>query len=502
MNSLRRPWRTAIVTTISLSTALTLSGCQFPSSIFLNSGSLNGSVSAPATRTPSSSTPISSTPASPASTSTSISTSGTSPAPVPEAPSASATTTTLVPGTTTSEPVTATTTSGESNTSASPTTTEPAPSEPAVDTDPEFFDAPLSYALLVPSCFSPGNLEGAYHSIIVRNVGHEAGAVFVARTDGDGAVGNQPDLYGEVQHIGPGTFRTLRVALPNGHYRMYCTIDEIPAKAGEIFVVTSSDLDSAPHAAAVDYDTLRPAAAGYSNWIRTEQFPHVVTAVDELRAALASGDVEAAKREWKKAHHQWHMMSNFAPVLDDYSDDIDGIGRRLRHSDIANVHGFHRIEWELWNGDTAAALSATDELVDTLAQAQEALKTTDISVVDLGLRTHEALEETERFTLAERDDFGSHTAADVYAADIEGTQQILRYVGPILKPRMSNYDELEQQLNDSLARARAWDSSDLGSLALSQWPYDERGNLNASLAGDLQLIAPTASLLLPRRTQE
>lgn len=369
--------------------------------------------------------------------------------------------------------------------------------------DPDFFNAEFSYGLLQPECFSPGNLTGAHHSVVVRNPTREPGSVFVARVDGDFGKQQLPVLYGELHGIGQDASRTLRISLPNGKYRMICTIDEMPASMGDTFMVGDSPLKDAPHAQSAGYDQMGPITDKYSRWIRDERFPEIVAAVGALKSALQAGDTATAQAAWLKAHYLWHTMSSFTWRLGDTADQIDGFGRTINHSDIDQVHGFHRVEWELWHeNNLATALDSAEELGDTLNAAQKMLPEHQLRVADLGLRLHEALEETQRYTLEGRDDFGSHSAANTYAGDVESTQKLLSFAEPVVEARLQDYNGLVQQLQRSHDEATGWSHSELGHTALDAWPGDQRRALNASLAGNLRRLAPTAALLLPRRTQE
>jgi hypothetical protein len=58
-----------------------------------------------------------------------------------------------------------------------------------------------------------------------------------------------------------------------------------------------------------------------------------------------------------------------------------------------------------------------------------------IDLIDMGLRTHEILENALQFQLTGHDDYGSGTTLATTGANIAGTRELLTVLRPMLAPR-------------------------------------------------------------------
>ena len=95
--------------------------------------------------------------------------------------------------------------------------------------------------------------------------------------------------------------------------------------------------------------------------------------------------------------------------------------------------GFYRIEHGLWHGQSAQQLDGPaaklDSSVRTLRRFWPGM---EINLLDLGLRTHEILENALEFQLTGHDDYGSGTTLATTAANITGTRELLTVLHPLL----------------------------------------------------------------------
>ena len=70
----------------------------------------------------------------------------------------------------------------------------------------------------------------------------------------------------------------------------------------------------------------------------------------------------------------------------------------------------------------------------TCARCQDAWPSTEINLLDIGLRTHEILENALEFQLSGHDDYGSGTTLATTQANITGTLELLTVLHPLLAP--------------------------------------------------------------------
>src|SRR6202044_2453984 len=71
---------------------------------------------------------------------------------------------------------------------------------------------------------------------------------------------------------------------------------------------------------------------------------------------------------------------------------------------------------------------------DVLA-LQKAGPTMEVSLLDIGLRTHEILENALQFQLTGEDDYGSGTTLATVTANIAGTEELLTVLHPLVASR-------------------------------------------------------------------
>ena len=89
--------------------------------------------------------------------------------------------------------------------------------------------------------------------------------------------------------------------------------------------------------------------------------------------------------------------------------------------------GFYRIEYGLWHGQGARQLAGPAAKLDRDVLALRRFwPGMEVDLLDLGLRTHEILENALEFQLTGHDDYGSGTTLATTAANVTGTRELLR----------------------------------------------------------------------------
>jgi iron uptake system component EfeO len=258
-------------------------------------------------------------------------------------------------------------------------------------------------------------------------------------------------LYGEVEGLAPGTTRTLRASLGDGSYRFRCIPEDADAIDGPTVRVTGARHHGGPAVVPVDQHDLIPPTLAYQKWVGA-RMADLEKKTDALRDALRRGDLPAARRTWLPAHLVYERMGAAYGTFGDADQAINGTDAGLP----GGVHdpgftGFHRLEQGLWHHASAADLRP---FADRLAHDVHTLRTTwsqqRMDPRDMGLRAHEILENTLRFELTGRTDYGSGTSLATARANLDGTQAVLRRLRPLLTTRYPHLAALEK----SLARTR------------------------------------------------
>jgi iron uptake system component EfeO len=124
---------------------------------------------------------------------------------------------------------------------------------------------------------------------------------------------------------------------------------------------------------------------------------------------------------------------------------------------------------------------------------------TEINLLDIGLRTHEILENALEFQLTGHDDYGSGTTLATTEANIQGTRELLSVLHPLLAVRYRSlpavYTWLDR-LQGLLLAARqggTW-------TPVSQLGGYRREQIDAACSQALEELAPIAVITEPRRS--
>lgn len=331
---------------------------------------------------------------------------------------------------------------------------------------------------------------------------HHAGPLHLSFHDTDSRAGGVQiigsrtgALYAEVEPLGPGTTDELDISLGAGTYAMRCLMEDEAAVVGPAVTLTGSTAGAAPAVVPVSSADLITATMAYQHYV-AGQLPALVRATSALAHDLTRGDLAGARREWRAAHLVYAGLGAAYGAFGAAGDAIDGRSDGL----AGGVHdrawtGFHRIEYGLWHGQSAAVLAP---LAAALLAAEQALQRSfghaEIDPGELTLRAHEITEDALEFELTGRTDYGSHTTLATVGADLTGTATVLGILRPLLVPR----DPQLPALTALLTRTRAAVAGVNG--AATALPTATREHIDADVSELCELLASVATVLEPRRT--
>jgi iron uptake system EfeUOB component EfeO/EfeM len=163
--------------------------------------------------------------------------------------------------------------------------------------------------------------------------------------------------------------------------------------------------------------------------------------------------------------------------------------------------GFYRLEYGLWHGQSANVLTP---VAATLVKDVNALlawwPTQQIPLSDVGLRTHEILENALEFQLTGHDDYGSGTTLATTLANIAGTRELLGLLRPLLVPRYPGLPAVYSGLSQLQSLLEKEKLPNGGWVPVSALPTSAREAIDAACGAVLQSLAPIASITEPRNT--
>jgi hypothetical protein len=205
-----------------------------------------------------------------------------------------------------------------------------------------------------------------------------------------------------------------------------------------------------------------------------------------LRDALASGSRPAAKRAWSVAWSDYlHLGAVYGLLPGTLDARMDGMPETV--SRTAHFSGLHRIEMGLWTGAAPQSLVRWVVLLERDdVTLRHVLPNVEIDPLDYATRAHEILEDAQRDFLSGVDVPWSRAGLLGTAAGISATKELISTLAPLLQGRDNTYVQVQnwllqlQQVFDKVRSAHGgkWPS-------LTQLTPVQREQVNGTLAGTL-----------------
>lgn len=306
-------------------------------------------------------------------------------------------------------------------------------------------------------------------------------------------------VAGEIEALGPGAVRELRVNPGPGTYALRCQLEGDDPVTGPRARVTGRGRGG-PAVLPVTYNDLYGPVRAYQK-IVTAKLDPLVTKVDRLRDAVRDGDRDAARRAWLPAHLAYGRLGGAYGAFGDLGDRIDGLPQPDGDGghDEQDFAGFHRVERGLWHDESLTGLRGpADALADDVRDLRRRFPDERIDPLDLSLRAHEILEDTARVELTGRSDQGSGTGLATASANVEGTRDVLYVLRPVLRTRYAGLRDLGTWLDRTDTVLSVHDHDD-GWTALDDLGAADRRRVNGAVAATLERLAPVAEICAPRR---
>ncbi len=330
-----------------------------------------------------------------------------------------------------------------------------------------------------------------WHTFEIRNTG-TAGAEIDLINPANGAE------YAEIENSGPGTTTPMSLDVGSGRYAFLCEFTDFNPLTGPTVTVTG-DAKGAPAVLPITFNELIPLAKKYQGETGAA-LKVLARETGTLAAAVRGGHLATAKADWLTAHVQYETLGAAYGAFGNFDTEIDG------RADAVGVNsprwtGFYRLEYGLWHGQSAAELAPVAGTLDKDVKALVAWwPSQQISLIDLGRRTHEVLENALQFQLTGHDDYGSGTTLATTAANITATRVLLSLLHPLLAARYpglpavyTGLDQLQALLEKEHLPNGSW-------VPVSGLSTSARQQIDAACDQVLQELAPIASIAEPRNT--
>jgi iron uptake system component EfeO len=305
-------------------------------------------------------------------------------------------------------------------------------------------------------------------------------------------------VYAEVEALGPGTTAPMQVDVGSGSYAFRCLIEDVDPLTGPV-VKVAGHVRGAPAILPITSADLLSAAGQYHAYV-TAGLQVLAGQTRTLAADVKRGNLAAARAAWLPAHLTYERLGAAYGTFGDYDTEIDGRPDGLPGG-LSDPHftGFYRLEYGLWHGQSASELTPVATQLDAAAAAlSAAFKNMEIDLLDIGLRTHEILENALEFQLTGHDDYGSGTTLATTVANITGTRELLQVLHPLLTVRDQGLPSVYLWLSRLQALLDAQQSGGHWT-PVSALSTSARQQIDAAAGQALTELAPIAVITEPRR---
>ena len=308
-------------------------------------------------------------------------------------------------------------------------------------------------------------------------------------------------VIGEIETIGPGTSAPLTATLGAGTYTIRCLMGSQPTTASQPVTVSAGGAAAVAAPVAVKPVTLGELTGpnklyqGYA----AAQLDALAQAVAAIEADLRRGSLEQAKTDWLAAQLDWERVGASYDSFGDLGLAVDGLPDGLPHGvNDKGFTGLHRLEYGLWNGQSAAELLPVAEtLARNVTTVQDNLANVNLAgdPTQLPIRAHEIIEDALRDHLSGIDNQGAADAYPMTYADTQVDRVVLGDLANLIDQRepglVATADSELATLDQALLATRdngQWQS-------LTAVTLDQRQHVNAAIGALLETLASVPDLL-------
>jgi iron uptake system component EfeO len=310
------------------------------------------------------------------------------------------------------------------------------------------------------------------------------------------------DVFAFLEPISPATTANLSIDLGSGTYAFRCAMEDQDVVVGPTVTIPGNVPDPVPPVAPVSQNDLIPPTKAYETYVEGK-LPGLAKQVGTLEADIAGGQLAKARTDWLPAHLTYEQLGAAYDAFGDIDASINGttagLPGGLADKDFT---GFHRIEYGLWHGQSAATLTPyAQQLVKDVATLRSQFPTAQITPLDVSIRAHEIMENALQFELTGETDYGSNTNLATVSANLQGTVVVLGLIKSLLVPRYPALGQLESELTQTQQAVAATDVHGTWT-PWSGLSTSQREHINADVSELVELLAPIAAICEPRRTSQ
>lgn len=307
-------------------------------------------------------------------------------------------------------------------------------------------------------------------------------------------------VYGEVEGIAPGTTRALIATVGTGSYAWRCVPNGGKAVTSAAVRVSAGGGSVQAVLPVSEKDLAAPLAA-YRAYV-DQGLADLQTKTRTLQSDLDADKLDQARKDWLPAHTRYASLGAAYGTFADFDAKINGRTAGLAGGvDDPAFTGFHRIEYGLWHGQSAATLAPyAKQLAADVDALRKDFPKQDFDPADLPLRSHEILENTLHRELSGNADYGSGTELATTEANLDGTRELLTLLRPLIDKRNAKVipavDTWMRRTEQLVLAQRAEDGT---WTPLDKLSDTDRQRLDGAVGQLLEELAPIPDLLEIRK---
>jgi iron uptake system component EfeO len=265
----------------------------------------------------------------------------------------------------------------------------------------------------------------------------------------------------------------------------------ICAGSGSATGLSASDLGSG-----ADSAELQTAVTEYTAYVN-DQVDATIAATKTFTDAVRAGDVPAAKAAFAPSRQGWEAIEPIAGLVEEIDGATDARVDDFEGEDDPNFTGWHRIEYELWEkNDAAAAAPFATKLDEDLQTLKTEIGTIEITPLAMARGSAELVEEVSQGKITGEEDRYSHTDLWDFAANIAGARKVVELLTPALETAdpelLADINEDFEAVEDGLA---PYKTADGGYQSFETLTPEDTTQLKADLASLSEELAEVPGAL-------
>jgi high-affinity iron transporter len=308
-------------------------------------------------------------------------------------------------------------------------------------------------------------------------------------------------IVGEIETLGPATSAPLSVTLSTGTYTLACFMSGKAAMSSAPVAVSASGATTATAPVApkpVTLAELTPSNNEYQAYA-AGVLVRLAADVTAIQGDLKGNDIAKAKADWLAAQLEWERVGASYDSFGQLGLNVDLLPTTLpRGVNDPGFIGLHRLEYGLWNGQSAAGLlPVANQLAANVATVRKNLTSDDLAgdPTQLPLRAHEILEDALRDHLSGIDDQGAGAAYAMTYADLQVDQVVVADLAPLISSRQPGLLATITSQQAALARALLATRPGGHWLSLAQVPLTARQSVDSAIGALLETLSAVPDLL-------